>query len=189
MRNSSSVNEDAVERRLAMKRAILTLIALGVLLPLAAEVAQAGGRQRRDKHEKKRILPMPGPLGPLGLLIAHQHDKHVKHARQVGHRSHRSHRDHRGRGSIGITFRFGHPIRRTCTRWVPGHHVIEERHVRQADRYEQVWVPDRHEVRRDARGRPYRILIEEGHYVNRLIRGEVIIERVKVWVPGHWERI
>ena len=33
------------------------------------------------------------------------------------------------------------------------------------------------------------IVVEAGHHVNRVIPGRVVVERVKVWVPGHWERL
>ena len=163
-----------------MKRAILTLVALGVLLPLAAEVASAGGHRDRRDHEKKKVsvkAVLPGLPGLPGLTIGYTH---------VKDRGPRHHRDQR---RVRVISRFPPRHLPILKRWVPGQHVIQERHVRQPDRHEKVWVPDRYETRRDVCGHPYRILVEEGHYVTRIIPGRVIVERVKVWVPGHWERV
>jgi hypothetical protein len=87
---------------------------------------------------------------------------------------------------VGV--RIGHRREVVRERWVEGHYVYEERRVRQPDRIERVWVPDRYAWRLDCHGHRYRVLVEEGHWVERCIPGEVVIERVRVWVPGHWER-
>jgi hypothetical protein len=157
-----------------MKRAMLTLLAVGIILPLASEIARAGGRRGHRDHEKKGVSVT---AGPGGLTIGYTHVKH------------RGSRHHGHRRGLGVTFRLGRPHKVVLKRWVPGHHVIEERHVRQPDRIEKVWVPDRYVIRRDACGRPYRVLVEEGHWVKRVIPGRIVVERVKVWVPGHWERV
>jgi hypothetical protein len=162
-----------------MKRAILTLVTAAVLLPMAAEIARAGGHRGKRSSEKKGVSVT---AGPRGISIGYTHSKKRVH-RSPRHRTQRSHRE------IGVTFRFGQPHPPILKRWMPGHYTIEERHIRQPDRIEKVWVPDRYQTRLDACGRPYRVLVEGSHHENRLIPGAVVVERVKIWVPGYWERI
>ena len=192
-----------------MKRALLTLMAFGILLPLAAEIARAGGDSRHDSRKKKGRSATARPHEPTFddsrvKVRDHRDSRGQRNYRDTrdqrsyrdtrGHRSYRDtrgHRDYRSgshRGNVRVGLRHGPTFRHDRKRWVPGHYVIEERRVRQRDRRERVWVPDRFELRRRGRGRPHRVLVEAGHYETRIIPGRVIVQHVRVWVPGGWVR-
>jgi hypothetical protein len=153
-----------------MRRAILTLMAAGLCIPLVAATASAGPRSDRSG--------LSVVAGPGGIQIDYHRDR-----RDGGRRGDVSRRE------VDVRLRLpGAVPHYERTRWVPGQWVIQERQVRLPDRIERVWIPDRYEIRIDACGRPYRVLVEEGHFEDHRIPGEVIVQREQVWVPGHWER-
>ena len=84
----------------------------------------------------------------------------------------------------------GHRVTaRTCAPrkvWVPGRYEVQMRKVWVEGHNRKVWVEPVYETRFDACGRPFRVLIAEGHY--RLVRepGCYQNRRVKVWRPGFW---
>ena len=118
---------------------------------------------------------------------------HVRH-RAAPHRGRDSacrHRDdHRSSSRVGVYLHFGgHDAfaRRPARHWVPGHHVTETvSECVSPGRHEKRWVEPVYEVRRDACGRAYRVLVSEGHFEDVWIPARYVTREVRRWVPGHW---
>lgn len=75
-----------------------------------------------------------------------------------------------------------------CERvWVSGYYETVERRVWVPGYYERVYRPAEFRYRRDACGRPVRILVRPARHDRVLVPGHYEVRYEKTWHPGHWD--
>lgn len=71
--------------------------------------------------------------------------------------------------------------------YVAGHHTwVTERVCIQPARTNRVWVDDVYQVRYDACGTPYRVLVRRGHWKHVQVPARYENRQVRRWVAGGW---
>lgn len=71
--------------------------------------------------------------------------------------------------------------------WIPGRYETVWERVWIPGRTERVWIEPAFELRRDACGNYFRVLVSAGHWKTVEHCGHYETRSVRVWRPGHWE--
>ena len=72
--------------------------------------------------------------------------------------------------------------------WIPGGYEMVNERVWVAGRVERVWVDPVFELRIGTCGERFRVLVCAGHWSTVQHPGHYEVRRVRVHVPGHWEK-
>ncbi len=70
--------------------------------------------------------------------------------------------------------------------WVPGRYEAVEQRVWVPESRRSVWIAPVYEWRRDACGRPIRVLVCAGRFELQCVPAHAEVRLVRVWRAGHW---